>query len=63
MWKTEVKLLIADVLAVIGMFYIGGYAGMKLSVYFKDPIIGFNLPAISVLVAGTLFWRKIRRHI
>lgn len=60
MENAEVKLQIFDMVILMALVLVGCMAGKAVMIHTADSILGFNIPAISVLVAGELIWSKAR---
>lgn len=56
----ETKLQILDMVILMALVLVGCMAGKAMMIHSSDSILGFNIPAIGVLVAGELIWAKVR---
>ena len=63
MFSWERKLQTIDILATLGLFVIGGFAGKLIMNYYSDTWLGFNGPAIGVVAIGELVWSQIRKSV
>lgn len=60
MENTETKLQIFDMAILMALVLVGCMAGKAVMIRTADSILGFNIPAIGVLVVGELIWSKVR---
>lgn len=58
--NTEKKLQILDMIILMTLVLVGCMAGKAVMIRTSGSILGFNIPAISVLVAGEFIWAKVR---
>lgn len=63
MSNTEKKLEFLDFVVLFGLVIVSCLAGNILMSRVSNTILGFNVPAIGVLVIGELVWLKARRMI
>lgn len=63
MFSWEWKLQTIDILVTIVLFVIGCFAGKLVMKYYSDTWLGFNGPAIGVVVIGELVWSQIRKSV
>jgi uncharacterized membrane protein YciS (DUF1049 family) len=61
--NTEKKLEILDFVVLFGLIIAGCLAGKFVMSRVLDTILGFNGPAIGVLVCGEIIWMKVRKHL
>lgn len=61
MENTEKKLEILDFVILFGLIAVGCFAGKLVMDRVSDTILGFNGPAIGILVVGELIWSQIRK--
>lgn len=60
MENTETKLQILDMVILMALVLAGCMVGKAVMIRTSGSILGFSIPAISVLVAGEFIWAKVR---
>ena len=63
MSNSEKKFEILNFIILLGLIAAGCITGKAVMNKVSNTILGFNIPAIGILVVGELVWIKIRRKL